>query len=237
MTRILTKPLIIALFISVLSCDRESLIPEEAATNRIIPSTPVDRIREGFTLNNFSDPTGTVKDNLQIQWENHSTRTISETLWYEFGVIQQQKAHMVSQFQEDNQYRLLARLDENDEPHYFLAKLAPEPFISAQDFSYFNPESFSGTVSLYNLQGQVIFLEYYKKGQVQNSVKDISIKEDLKAPLNNQCIQKGTAMAKCDTALDCAFVFADGNRWRMRKRRQCRGQLCCCTHGLLHRLV
>ena len=32
----------------------------------------------------------------------------------------------------------------------------------------------------------------------------------IKAPFGQRCMQKGTAMARCATALDCAFAFASG---------------------------
>ena len=209
MIRFFTKLSLAFLLITVLSCERDTLLSEEDPVQSV-PSTPIDKIRSGFSLDKFEDPAGVIKGNIQVQWENYSAKTIEATLWYEFGVTQQQKADMVSQFQEAPQYKLLARLDENNAPHYFLVKLAPEPFITAQEFSYLNPEGFSGTVSLHNPEGEVVFLEYYKKGQVQNTVQDISIKGALITPISNKCMQKGTAMAKCETALECAFVFAEG---------------------------
>ncbi|MCB0375276.1 MAG: hypothetical protein KDD04_05095, partial [Sinomicrobium sp.] len=201
---------LILLLTVTLGCEQDALLPEEAATNKSVQSTPIDKIRNGFSLKGFNDPAKVIKENIQIQWENHTTKAINQALWYEFGVTQTQKADMVSEFQGSNQYKLLARLDENGNPHYFIAKLAPQKGIAPQKFSYLNPEGFSGTVSLYTMQGEVVFLEYYKKGQVQNTIQDISIKEQHTAPVSNKCMQKGTAMAKCDTALDCAFAFAVG---------------------------
>lgn len=192
------------------SCERETLLPEETVTNQAVQSTPIDVMRTEFSLDNFNDPANTIKDNIEVQWENHITKTIAGTLWYEFSVTQKQKADMVSEFQEDNQYKLLARLDEHNRPHYFIAKLAPQKGVRPQTFSYLDPEGFSGTVSLHNMQGEVAFLEYYKKGQVQNSVQDISVKGEPVTPVSNKCMQKGTAMAKCDSALECAFALADG---------------------------
>ncbi|MEM9686082.1 MAG: hypothetical protein AAF934_04085 [Bacteroidota bacterium] len=63
---------------------------------------------------------------------------------------------------------------------------------------------------MYDVHGEVAFLEYYKKGQVQHTVKDLSVKEGLTAPVSNKCVQKGTAMARCSDALSCAFSFAAG---------------------------
>ena len=202
------------LFTITLSCEKDTLPQEEQA--RSLQEMPVQLLKTGFSLENFADPASIIKGNIEIQWENHSAKTINETLWYEFGITQKQKTDMVSQFQEDNQYKLLASLDESNDPHYFIVKLAPQKWVMQQEFSYLNPEGlsdkagFSGTASLYNIQGEVVFLEYYKKGQVQNSVQDISIKGELTTPVSNKCMQRGTAMAKCDSALECAFVLADG---------------------------
>ena len=152
---------LISLLIVTLSCEQDNLLLEEAI-GRSIQLTPIDKIRNGFNLENFDDPAGIIKDNIQIQWENHNTKTIDETLWYEFSAVQEQKADMVSEFQGDNQYKLLASVDENRTPHYFIVKLAPQKGAPLQQFSYLDPQHFTGTVSLYNLQGEVVFLEYYQ---------------------------------------------------------------------------
>ncbi|MEM9686081.1 MAG: hypothetical protein AAF934_04080 [Bacteroidota bacterium] len=135
MPNIPLKSILLLLLIILSGCEKETLFPKTTPEHNTIALTPVDRIRNSFHLDNFNDPTETLKNNIQIQWEHHTTKIVSQTLWYEFDVTQTQKADIISEFQDNNQYKLLARLDEHTHPHYFIVKLAPQKGTTPQDFS------------------------------------------------------------------------------------------------------
>lgn len=199
----------------VIGCDEET--PE---TYQETSSAIVDDSKLFFNLDNFDDPVGAVKGNVEVQWDEYSTQIIEGQEWQEYK-IKELRPRTYSQdstgtyigLEKGYNYTLLATKS-NGRPEFYLAKMVSYSHPEERSFFSLEENNFHGLVYLYNMIGAPAYIMHYEKGEVLNKIENLEVAQEVKQLSDTmataRCIQKANTVAKCPTVMDCSIDSCGG---------------------------
>lgn len=151
--------IILLLFItfSITNCDKDNIIEKQ--------QDDIQQIKNEYSLENFNDIN--IKNNLSIDWDDYIQQKNPETNSnsYEFNGV-----YSYNNFIENGKlklffkYKLFVSKDDSKLWNLHLVKFSTNNETLIQNISYFYLDSFSGTLSQFNLKGETLGIKGFKNG-------------------------------------------------------------------------
>lgn len=205
------RPTIKYLFVSVLilflSCEEEQIVDTQEQQS-LTQTTPVQIFQSAFDLDKFEDPAEQIVDNIEIDWNDFTIKTIENIEWYEFQVNENKPVGYEDGIIKGYNYTLLAALVDKGDPKLYLNKMLSYSDGRANSYLDIKNEYFHGLVYLYTMTGHTDYLQHYQKGLLISQFEDNEVKPTDISPLTNRsddCMNKTSLTARCDSALQCAL--------------------------------
>ena len=143
-----------------------------------------------FLLENFEDPF--IKENLKVDWDNYTIRpdSFSNALIYQFDTsIKGKLVNNEKQF--EYKYQVLGQ-NQGNEWDFEIIRILANNATSVDNVSYFDPESFSGTLHHYDLKGKNTKSKAFKKGEMLGEITGMEVKgptaESKEPPVSNEVV-------------------------------------------------
>lgn len=193
------------LFLLALGCEQDHInISGENVSNQ----SPLEIIQSQFSLNNFVDSLGLIKNNLLVDWDSFTINEFESVKWYEFVARQLVVSQTEKGVGNDESFTLLAFIDQKGHPNYSLSRFVSYDEDNSIKPTYFNTAAFTGINYLYDMQGQLSTMRFIRKGEDVSTVVDISQSLDGLPVIPTQCMQKAPVNGTCSTSLDCMLSFS-----------------------------
>lgn len=190
-------------FILFASCEIEPYRDDAQLSTNII-----EEFQAKFSLKNFEDPSGHITENIEVNWNNYTTKLYDDKLWFEFQIIENRpKSYSKKGELRGEHFTLLAHKEGSRIKLYINKMLAT---TDGDGFTYFSIQEkyYGGMVYLYNLMGEVEHLSYFEKGDLIRTIADNNVNEEenwaLGLSISASCHEKAN-VARCDSALQCAL--------------------------------
>lgn len=148
------------------------------------------KIQEQFTLENFEDEF--VKNNLVVDWDNYIKidNKLNNVITYEFNTFLTGKSTPPNKGQNlFYRYKVLATEKSLNEFSFNIIKFVANSKKEVEEASYIQTNTFTGTIQEYNLLGETIKIEAYKKGELVSEI-------DNKLKIHNNYASKTPYMGR-----------------------------------------
>ncbi|WP_428742304.1 hypothetical protein [Tenacibaculum sp.] len=148
------------------------------------------KIQEQFILENFDN--SLVKNNLIVNWNDYITVNdeANNTILYEFNTSLSGKSTSPNKGQNlFYRYKVLATEKSLNEFSFNIIKFVANSKEEVQEASYIQTNTFTGTIQEYNLLGETIKIEAYKKGELVSEI-------DNKLKIHNNYASKTPYMGR-----------------------------------------
>lgn len=196
------------LFVLVfVNCETESFDSAMETSNMEI--TFQELVIQNFTWDAFIS-TGTVaKENLEVLWEKSETYEIEGKIWNEFEIKDNLEVSLQEGRVRNTSYVLLVTETSESMPVYYITRFSS--YNDHKQKSYFNLEKdyFNGMVHMYDLEGNILIMQYLSKGEILNTSIDVDNENPNLFPGTARCTQK-IASKECLSTNGCIPPVAGG---------------------------
>ncbi len=155
---------------------------------QIPPNEGLHFLESKFSLEDFNDPF--IKDNLKVNWDRYSKKfdSLSNTTIYAFETSVKGKLENDKK-QFEYKYQVLGH-KQGDTWAFGIVHILANNASSVEKVSYFEPESFSGTMHHYDLKGRNTKVIAFEQGELVGEITDMdykgSIGESKEPPVSNE---------------------------------------------------
>lgn len=129
------------LFLIATSCEQDEPL---SSVENINNQSPLEVIKSQFSLNNFVDSLGLIKNNLLVDWDSLTINEFESVKWYEFEARQLVVSQTEKGIGNDESFTLLAFIDQSGKPNYSLSRFVSYEEGNSVKPSYFNTAAFTG---------------------------------------------------------------------------------------------
>lgn len=192
----------VLLFLPLLlaNCENDSF----NANQGISPEEPsfLDRAKLNFTLKGFQDPGDIQIKELEILWDQPNSFEVEGRTWHEISVQQKKKFFLEDGEITNISYVLLFVEKEDGSPMYYFTKILSQNGQEYSSYANLQQGYFTGMVQMYDLNGDVLVLQYLRKGELINTTIDIENKNPAILPIASRCTER-IASRECTSTNDC----------------------------------
>ena len=175
--------LIVGILLTLTNCEKEDLVQDESSVKLSQKKdSNIDRIQKNFSLKNYQD--NFVKENLQVKWNQFDFYTGSHnSTIYEFVTNLNSKISPTKGKKSFfSKYKVQVIIDTEGNLSYTIIKYLSNEKEPLKKITINSLNGFSGTISYFNNNGEVLKLQGYSKGTFveefdKQSNKNISARE------------------------------------------------------------
>lgn len=162
----------------------------------------IEIIQDRFSLGDFLS-LDINTDAFEVEWSSFTTEKIDSDTWYEFEIssLNQENAD-IDTYDDRYHYSLMCHLNELNEPSYYIVERLAKSDIHIEEFGYMSSKDFDGMTYLYNINGELLFTEWYQSGNME--IREIEKKTEFNRFNKSSQARKCKKLADFDDVDNCS---------------------------------